>query len=373
MIDMDWLENAIKIYKESGVFEQSSNSKVLISSNNDLPDDFNGIKSVAFMSDLKDDCIEELILDVINKANDLESLSVFSKEISWSFISSLELSHLTELTFSLKGDITHEKVYAPKLKKLCLFGNSNLTPLELMLKTYSHFNFSGMNALNSLELRHFQLIDPIDFAELSSLKKLIITDSEITNLDWLKDASYQLESLYIKGPVENCKGVVYQPTLKELRLNDNHIQDVSPIIQLKQLNILDLSYREDLDDSILRQQDIETLVITRYDHDIMWIRKIVLDLTRDAVNNYRGIEKKIKKEDSTRLSRIILERKLNRPFEEIMKEFIQLEFNRRLRIIGEKRVNTLCISQDEYKRTFIDEAIDYYPFLAINNANQSNN
>ena len=54
-------------------------------------------------------------------------------------------------------------------------------------------NLSNIEGLESLSIHRIIGFDPWQIVSLNRLKKIDIQDSGISNLEWLKDASFQLE------------------------------------------------------------------------------------------------------------------------------------------------------------------------------------
>ncbi len=363
---MSWLEEAKRVYANLEAFEKDKKSKLLIDAPDDIPHQFDGIRSISFMSSLKGVSVEDTLPKIISEAPELEQIHIFSSEITWEYVCSLDLSHITELTFSLKGEPSDDRIEAPNMKALIITGTSHLTPMELMLQTRPHMDFSGLKSLENLKLMHLQQVDPADFQNVSTLKRLFILNADIYDLDWLKYAAYELNMLNINSSIESCDGLIFQPLLRSLVLNGENIKDISPIYKLKHLELLNLSYRDGMDEGKLRDLKIPRMILTRRDHDIYQIDLEVLELVRFAVNQYRSLEITSKKQNISRFLRIVYENKLKKPFEDVIEEYIQSAFDRKLEKINEiRRYKT--ISQEEHKRIFIERALAHYPFLKVNN------
>lgn len=360
--DMGWLDEVEKIYNNQVEFERTKPFRLTVKSENDIPENLGSYKVINFFSDYKGAPLEKILPGVLKKAYDLDEINILAYPVTWEFICSLELKGITSIAFSLRGVPSHEELHAVHLRKLKIFGDEYLTPIELMLRPYPHLNLSGLDSLEILELRHLQQVDPSDFKNISSLKKIVITDADILNLNWLKEASYQLDSLYIQGPLENCEGITSQPLLKELALNDTCISNILPIETLQNLKKLDLRYIEGLGDNNLRSMGIESVLINHFDQDLMRIRDEVQGLSRKAVIHYLGIKKAIESDnDLPQIKRILYQDILKKPYEEVIKDYIQQGFDHMLNTIDNNHGFT--ITKDERRDIFIDEAMSYYPFL----------
>lgn len=341
---MDWLEDAKRILEEQERFNAEKPTRLHVKSPDDLPTSYVGFKSISFSSQYTGPSIESLLPNILDQACNVEKLHIFGQKLSWKTICSLDLSLIQEFYFSLDGDVTSEKLIAPCLKKLCIFGTADRTPIELMVHPMPHIDFSGTGVLEILELRHFQQVDPVDFQNVSTLKKLLITESNITNLDWLQTATYSLNTLILDGVIEDCSGVVYQSNLKELALYHSYLIDISPIERLKTLKKLDLRYGNITSEGHLRSMALEKLVITQVDSDYVCLQERVKDLVRWAVLRY---QRKSREFDKMR-----------------MQYLVRLEFDNSLKQIDENfEYLGISISKEEYRELFVEEALNYCPFL----------
>lgn len=363
---MGWLEDAKNVLADLERFDAKKRTGLIIKSTEDLRDCYAGIKSLTFRIDYSGPSIESILPSILEKSCDLNSLHIFTNRLSWKTICSLNLSHIQDLTFNLEGDVTPERLVAPCLKKLSIFGTGELTPIELMLHPVPHIDFSGMNVLENLELRHFQQVDPTDFQNVKTLKRLVITYSNIENLDWLKRTSYSLDTLCFDGPIDDCGGVVYQSNLKELCLYHSHLADVSPIENLQSLRKLDLRYGTVTSEGNLRSMGIEELTITREDDDYLRIRTQVKGLVRTAVMHYQLQNKQLNKiNELPELRKRILLRATSEPFDVRLQHLIQMEFNRTLKEINDDdKTIVTSISKEDYLKLFVEETIKYCPFVS---------
>lgn len=365
---MGWLDDAKRIIEEQERFEQRSSSRLYIKSSDSIPEKFDGIKSILFQFQYSGLPLEDMLPGLLSRAKDLEQLHISGPRLPWQTVCSFDLSRIVALTLALDGPVTEGKIDAPRLKRLCVFGAADLTPMEQMINPIPHIDFSGMPSLEVLELRHFQQVDPTDFQNVSSLKKLIITESDIAGLDWLQHAKYQLEMLCIPGSVADCGGVVYQPGLKELLLHHNYVRDASPIEQLKQLEKLDLLHGGLQDEGNLRKMGIKELIITRADYDAANILRATRDLVRKAAMRYLAQNKQCDRIDEIPESnRKHFLRMVEQPFDIRMMRLVQAEFNYHLREFDKEKplwAYGASIPKEECRRRFIASAMEYCPFLS---------
>lgn len=363
-VNMNWLEESKCIYENLIELEKAKPFRLTVRTENDILKNLDRYKAISFFSDYKGTSVETLLPDLIERATALEEINILSCPMTWDYVCSIDFSGVRKLTFLLNGAPSNKALYAPDLKELRVRGNDHLTPMELMLRPHTHINLHGLDELETLELTHIQQFDPSDIKDLSSLRNLTIKYSDLYDLEWLNKSSYQLEKLSIIGPIANCDGVQSHPSLTELELIDNCITDFTPIEELTQLGILDLRYRSDLKDSRLRNMGIKTILIDHYDNDVKRIQGYVHDLSKDAVMRYRTIENTVNGgEELPNYKKIIYHNTLNKPFDIVMKDYIQQGFDKNLESIETSL--GFSISGDERKKIFINEATTYYPFLVI--------
>ena len=363
---MNWLEEAKRRYDELEQLEQQKQSRVIIKSEHDIPKSFVGIRVIS-IGLTSDEQAREILFAVLEEALELEEVQVFSTvSLSWTDVCRLDLQRIEKLTFTLNGMPGDEALNAPCLRRLCIFAQPHLTPVELMIHPTPHIDFSQMPNLERLELRHFQQIDPMDFKGECQLKHLCLTGADIINLDWLEMAPYRLESLCIDGSIEDCSGVIYQPSLKVLCLYNSFLKDASPIEQLSHLEKLDLLGADLSTEGNLRAKGIRDFVITKRDQDIKRIRQQVTDLGSMSVHNLWLKNKQLDRvNELPAFKRKMLLKTINLPFEERMMRLVKYEFEVKLKqIVEDKRMTGLyTMSREEYRDYFISMAKEFYPFL----------
>lgn len=362
---MGWLDDAIRINNELDKFDAERKHRLIINNLDDIPVDFSEISSVHFGSQYKGMSAIKVLPDIIKQAFRLRKISICSEKVSWKDICRLNLNNIEELSFSLRGHETLLSLNAGSLKKLVIFGDTDLTPMELLISQKQHIDFCGTPMLEHLELRNFQQADPTDFRHLSKLQKLAISGSKLYNLDWLQESDYRLNYLYFDGELDDCSGVVYQPDIKILNLYHTQIQDVSPIEKMTTLERLDLRYGIVHDESMLRSMGIKEVMITRRDGDIVSIQREAFDLARFAVIRLRSENKQIDRVDELpKFKKKILLRHIEEPFEERIKRHIEIGFDSKLRKMEEPNSHAFSSNaNDELIEIYKKTAFEYCPFL----------
>ena len=364
---MDYIEYAKQLLAEHERFEAEKPYTLHVDRQEAIPDEVSHIKHLSFSGKLDSSYpITAVLPELLQRAPMLERLHVFGPKITWKSMCGMDLTNLLELSFSLAGEITEEQLSAPGLKRLCVYGNADLTPMELMVHPVPHIDFSRISSLEALELRHFQQLDPTDFQDIASLKRLVITDWEIDNLDWLCDASYHLESLCLDSPIVDCNGIAAQTGIKRLEFYHHYLRDVTPLEKLERLQILNLSYGAIVNECGLREMGITELVITDADREARQIKNDVKDLTMQAVLGYRRQNALLQNMDNqTAFKRTILSHIEESSFDERIEQLIQAAFNGYLRDLesGKKYVSKRWKSN--FTELFIAEALRSYPFLSV--------
>ena len=267
------------------------------------------------------------------------------------------------------GSLTSENgglFYTTNTESTFYLNNVNITPSsnnEFFLKC--HIDFSGMPLLESIRFSSVQQIDPSDFKNLSGLKRLIILESNLSDLNWLKDAAYNLNYLDIAGEIENCEGVVSQTNLETLCLRHHIIHDITPIKKLRNLKTLDMRYMNGDNAETLHWLGIENVIVSKRDVAIDDIKRKVEDLNRNAVSRLRSKERSLSNVELPRIQRTMLLREMQRPFERLIKNYIKANYEDKLERLqaGEYYMNSY-LPKDEYIAIFKEKALQEYPFLA---------
>ncbi len=363
---MTWLEDAKQIYKEEPLSERKKRN-IHPKTVAELLVNLDEVESIHFSESFPEKELVSLLPQILDSAPNLRKFSIFYPlAIDWETLASVHLDKIEELIVWCKGNSFTQPLQAPNLKSLCLYeGREKLMPLELISSEPTHFNFSGSPLLENLEIKDFQLIDPAGFQDLALLKRLVIMDSCLEDLDWLKDTAYQLEKLTISNSLTNCDGLAYQPHLKELVFLYANIKDSSPIENLKELTRLELYDCLVADETNLQKMDIENKIISRREREFASIRRNVQQLTRYAVDRIRSEDEKVKKhEELSPLRRKFLLRDVNEPFEVRASKHIKRLYNDALKRMDEPGyLLRKYISPEEYRNYYINYAQEYYPFL----------
>lgn len=362
---MRWLDKAIDFYTEWNENDKRKSSRFDISNESDFLRDYTGIRSVSIGLNYKGTDPYDSLISLLKNAKDIESLSIVGMKLSWKQVCELPLKRLRKFSFHLSGVPENGKIQAPLLTELAIFGEAKLTPLELMITPVPHIDFSGMPLLESIRFSSVQQIDPSDFKNLSGLKRLIILESNISDLNWLKDAAYNLNYLDIAGEIENCEGIVSQTNLETLCLRHHIIHDITPIKKLRNLKTLDMRYMNGDNAETLHWLGIENVIVSKRDVAIDDIKRKVEDLNRNAVSRLRSKERSLSNVELPRIQRTMLLREMQRPFERLIKNYIKANCEDKLERLqaGEYYMNSY-LPKDEYIAIFKEKALQEYPFLA---------
>lgn len=190
-------------------------------------------------------------------------------------------------------------------------------------------------------------------------------ESNLSDLNWLKDAAYNLNYLDIAGEIENCEGVVSQTNLETLCLRHHIIHDITPIKKLRNLKTLDMRYMNGDNAETLHWLGIENVIVSKRDVAIDDIKRKVEDLNRNAVSRLRSKERSLSNVELPRIQRTMLLREMQRPFERLIKNYIKANYEDKLERLqaGEYYMNSY-LPKDEYIAIFKEKALQEYPFLA---------
>lgn len=143
------------------------------------------------------------------------------------------------------------------LKNCSLVGNENKIQIKNLNKLKELNNLKGItiwytilddlscineiSSLENIEIR-FCNVNNISELQISKLKKLVIVDCQISNIDNLKGAC-ELETLDLsKNKIKDISALVNLTKLKSLNLDENEIEDISALSNLT--NLITLSLRK---------------------------------------------------------------------------------------------------------------------------------
>lgn len=241
--------------------------------------------------DIKDAKLKEYLLNNCDKNEDKiltesEMLQITSLTCDYNVKDLTGLEYATNIETIYMYNNQYENMNAvydlPNLKKLNLQGN-NIKNLA---------NFKSANKLEELHINNYNDKDVIDYdylASLTSLKRLGITDNYIKttfNISTLSKLT-NLESLCLNlnNQIKDIKNIGIFKNLTELDLASSYIEDISPLKDLKQLetlkikttdskenidtlkelNIKNLSYYQDISDVYIEkgkktEMDIPTVI-----------------------------------------------------------------------------------------------------------------
>lgn len=359
---MNWREEALSERERIAQYEAQEPFNLSITIEGDIPSDCARFTHVHFTSNYEGPSPVELLHGIIRQARGIEQLSIFTP-VRWDDIVGLDLSGIQQLTFCLDGRPGEVAIVADSLKCLCVFGRALFTPIELLLQPFPHIDFSGMPHLTSLQLKSFQQVYPDDFMHLRALKRLTITEADLTDLVWLERAEYQLDYLHVTGKLVDCSGVESQEQLRSLILYHTSIRDAKPIEQLSGLQLLDLRGNEIQDEGNLRNLGIPSVLITKKDGSRSKIEMDVRRLVGDAVRRVVSQEKHL--DNAPPIFRQYIQRNIERPFLDRVRDVIRQEYATAVeRFEQPDFAKHSWLTDEEYEETYTHYAGEYYPFLS---------
>ncbi|WP_080833646.1 leucine-rich repeat protein [Cohnella massiliensis] len=225
-------------------------------------------------------------IEDISQLTNLPSL----KEINLSFNNISDPSPLSKLpklvTYNLEyNNIRDARLLTgfKKMTKLSIVNNkltdieplsqlTQLTSLDLRGNQITDVKPIGkLKQLTDIDLSDNQISDLSPFAELENLSKLDMSGNVISSLELLAKCT-NLTSLKIsRNQITDIKPLSELTQLKQLVISDNRVADLKPLIQLKQLKWLELR------GNMLKDQDINPL------KDLVNLE--VLDLKANQIQN----------------------------------------------------------------------------------------
>ena len=384
---MGWLEAAFEFKKYLEAVDLDSSNHFRAENPSALLHNYSEPESISISMDAFGTAVSLNLLQ--RKAPQLKSLSVFGSGLNMKDNNTLSFPNLESLTISVVGYPETMIFQTPALKTLKISWKDWFSPLEILCASPVHIDLSMCPELQTLELRHCPKCDPAIFSNLKQLKNLTITDSTIQDLNWLGDTSYQLERLYMDGPLKNCDGIKHQAKLHDLIINhsdirdcsplsrltelsyldlrDNDIRDISPLTQLKKLKYLNLKNNNIEKEELLRSMGIPSIIITQKDDELIRIKNKVQSIGIDVM---RGLHYEAKRSNiidikSPEWARKAKYKRNATPLEELLQQGITAQYKANLRkIASEGPGPDIRELSDCYLEHYKKEAIIYYPFLA---------
>lgn len=347
---------------------------------------FRNIESVSFGLGFREPLNPKFLNRLIESLPNLRKLSFNcgTSTLSWETLAELQLTKIKSLYVRMSEAKRPLKIVAPLLEEFKYSGDDEekLTPIELIGTPRQRYDFSGMPNLHTLDIRRWGMLDYASLLSLKNLKKLIISDVNLTKLQWLSPG-YQLETLCVWGALESLDGLATQQKLRTLDLSRNKLSDIrevgllnslqrldlrfnpiadaSPIEELDGLEYLNLISETPISEGTLRSKGIKTVLLTFEDRDYDSIGGKINDFSLYAYSAIKGEDKR----DLTHANdfirrRTIIERQ--KPYEERLKSKIQQAFDLSLREINPFNFQYYNFG---YKQEYIRRAIVKYPFLKV--------
>ena len=358
----DWLGQTIGDLARLKEIDAEKSNSLSIYSDQDFPASLDNVKSVHISYKYEGKQIISLIERVLSQAQ-LSRLSIMYS-VKWADICSLDLSGIEELAISLEGELTADTIGTNSLRKLEMFGEKDVINGEML-------NLSTISMLESLSIHRIMGFDPWQIVSLSGLKKLDIQDSGISNLEWLKDASYQLENLCIIDPIFDCSGIEAQKSIIKLTIGHCVMMDATPIAELHHLKHLDIRNGSFFGGEGLRKLGIDELFLNRQDVDSHRLKASASGLTYWAAMRIRNQNKNYSNQEYMSnlnpFQRRRALRLLELPIEQRIMEAIEQEYKHHIRVVSESKYPRLAsYSNEEYIRAFKTEAERLFPFITEN-------
>jgi hypothetical protein len=253
------------------------------------------IKELAFGTEYPSDMVLDKLNETVPQMPLLESLSTsVANALPFAQVNQIPLARIKSLTMSICPDGTTLHLASEYLEQLTIFMQEEPTVKQALM------DWSGLPNLRKLEIRHWRSFAPACMARISGLKSLTLADDSITTLDWMKDATYQLEKLMIGDcPIRDIAGLAGQQALEILWIGHGEIRDASVLKKLPALRKVHVADNPIENTEELYRLQIQELVLNQSDKDVASARYKAEKILDDAVDMLYRQEKSWTKSYST--------------------------------------------------------------------------
>lgn len=347
---------------------------------------FRNVKSVYFGLDFCEPLNSKFLNQMIAVLPKLQSLRFNSgyTNLSWEMLSELQMPNIRYLYARMSKASKPKKIVAPQLEEFICYADDEekLTPMERLRAVRYPCDFSGMPNLQTVDIRYYGILDYSSFSVLSGLKKLVISDVNLTDLQWLSP-NYQLRTLCVWGALETVTGISTQRELEILDLSHNALADIDEVGELHKLRQLDLRFNQisdissvetlenleylnlisdtPLPEGMLRKKGIKTVLLSQADRDMDSINGKINEFSRYAYFAIKSEnERDLSGANDFSSRRILAERQ--KPYEERLKSKIQQAFELSLQSVNPFNFRYYHFG---YREEYIRRACEKYPFLKV--------
>ena len=359
---MNWIKDAVDEIKKLEKIDYDRRESLIIRKDEDIPQDLSCYRSVSFLHDYVGSGISETIRRIVEDATEIRRLFI-NCSIDVEQLRQIDFSKIEDLFIRVSGDPRYIPLKMDSIKKLEIAADG--------IKSTYIKGSSGKLSLISLKVSDRDDYDLNGLSHVSTLKKLSLSYIGITDLDWLDEAKYQLDSLYINDCIMDCEGIINQRNLRDLSIHRGIMLDVSPLIDLQGLEYLDLRRSSLLNEAEIRNSKIKKKIISEYDRLLLTIDNEARSLSSDAggfiYRQNKRIEEiktgSIKVEDLNFHQRFLLKSVSEKTFDQRVFDAIKIVYKSKKRSIMEGKPKSSLMTKEDYLKTYVEKAEYYYPFL----------
>lgn len=351
---------------------------------------FRNIEKIFFSFKFNGHIHSDAMNQVIHSCPNLVEIN-FNGSVDCELLTRIDLSKIEKLHVTLKNSFSPTTLYAPVLKSLqitgCMMGIKKKDAKKIQR---SQHDLSGFPALENLEIKYCSDFDYRSLSVLPRLQTLRIYDECPINLLWLSD-EFNLETLSVYGKLCSLDGIESQVNLRTLDLRHNSITNISKIGYLHKLENLDLGFNEitdidvlgnlrymkfidltnnsNIDENYLRGLKIPTTIYTKLDKELYAIKQM---FTGNVLGTFPGdvcywIKSRETKDINTvppYMGKVILKWR-EKEYPERVKDAVQAIFESKYYDLCNGRCCSIRTVEKQHKQTYIDTALQLYPFLHL--------
>ncbi len=308
-----------------------------------------------------------------------------------SVLSKLNFRRIEKLSVSLNCQSVQFKITSNYLKSLKISNIEVPQPRKNAKIARDIFDFTGLPALDTLDLTGCIRMDYSSIEKLCNLKNLRISDDRLKDLKWLSK-NYQLIKLAVTSGKTSCldglecqgriehldlshnaitsiAGIEKQQCLKYLNLRFNSISTTDELRKLTVLKYLDLMNNPLSDETAVYELGISKTILTRFDKEILEIDSIFTGKTVESIPGYAYMWiTNTDKQDLNKVSgfkKTFLQQWKGKTYGEKAKEALQVAFNRKYYEIYKKELYSYKYFDHRHRRIFLKKAMQHYPFLQL--------
>lgn len=292
----------------------------------------------------------------------------------WKYLSQSEWNHIARLplrTLNVCVDALPESITMPELRELIVFvREESFSPMELEILrtggTHRSIDLSGCISLEWLTIRHVPDLDIRCLSGLSTLRKLVLYGTVLSDLSPL--TAIQLTSLSFSNCyLRDVSGLERIETLQNIDLSYNDIENAAALCVLPHLQKLYLRKNPLKDERAVRELfHGQELIISEHEYQLKRIESDISRLKLEAgkilFNSLRG---SMNSTPESFHEKVKFQKLMEWDYTELMKDRIVTLARLGIKQLSDKGIRNA--DGFDYTEFYIDTLRETYPFLKDEN------